>query len=639
MLSNRLQLLPTIVILFVCSWLTACHTLSVGRESVSSLQARSLATEYLQSADQAASPAREIEQLRAARVLVDAQLYQDAELILQQMNARVLPPDLTLSQRITQAQIILNLGEPRVALAKLTLPAPQLNTMPTTVVRDYYRVLADAYQRAEQLARSVQTRMALASVLTNADDIAQNDQAIWGLLQTLSPSVLIQLATVSTDPQLIGWVQLALLLNDQQHGDPQMVLASIRSWQLDYPNHPANQWVPDITVPEQAKLPVSTSVKQIALLLPLSGKLASSGDAVRNGFLTTYYVADRTKRPQIKIYDTAALPKRHSDQTADSVPQANVVSVYRRALAEGADVVIGPLTKTNIHALVDANVITVPTIGLNTIDDANTSAFSWFSNQPEQLYQFGLSPRDEATQVAYKAWQQGKRRALVVAPDTAWGQGVIAAFNQAWQSQGGEVVQSLYYNDQKGLSNQVKAALNVDQSNARHQALKKMLSEKIKTIPRRRQDVDMIFVAAEPRIARQLLPLFKFHYAERIPVYAISNIYSGKLNRRADNDLNGIVFCDIPLLLDNQPQYRQQRQRLRALWSGNYQQRARLYGLGMDAYTLITQLNRLALSPQMSIEVNTGRLSLTDDRHIYRTLMWAQIKKGRAVPLSAKMIL
>ena len=144
-------------------------------------------------------------------------------------------------------------------------------------------------------------------------------------------------------------------------------------------------------------------------------------------------------------------------------------------------------------------------------------------------------------------------------------------------------------------------------------------------------------VAADPQIARQLLPLFKFHYAGNIPVYATSMVYAGQTNRSADNDLNGITFCDIPLLLDNQPRYVQQRQQLRALWSDNYQQRARFYALGGDAYALTMQLNHLALSPHVSIDADTGRLSLTADHHIYRTLTWAKMQKGEVVRLASVM--
>ncbi|HRE30628.1 MAG TPA: penicillin-binding protein activator, partial [Candidatus Berkiella sp.] len=65
-----------------------------------------------------------------------------------------------------------------------------------------------------------------------------------------------------------------------------------------------------------------------------------------------------------------------------------------------------------------------------------------------------------------------------------------------------------------------------------------------------RQDVDVIVMAAPPAQARQLKPLFDFYYAEDVPVLATSSIYSGSQNPRSDRDVNGVVFCDMPWLLD-----------------------------------------------------------------------------------------
>src|SRR5487761_2474779 len=47
---------------------------------------------------------------------------------------------------------------------------------------------------------------------------------------------------------------------------------------------------------------------EIALLLPLSGPAEGVGAAVRDGFLSAYFQADAASRPQVKIYDVAAVP-------------------------------------------------------------------------------------------------------------------------------------------------------------------------------------------------------------------------------------------------------------------------------------------------------------------------------------------
>lgn len=55
------------------------------------------------------------------------------------------------------------------------------------------------------------------------------------------------------------------------------------------------------------------------------------------------------------------------------------------------------------------------------------------------FYQFGLTPEDEASQVARRAYSEGGR-ALIIAPNSAWGARLSGAYNKAWQDLGGSVL-------------------------------------------------------------------------------------------------------------------------------------------------------------------------------------------------------
>jgi outer membrane PBP1 activator LpoA protein len=76
-----------------------------------------------------------------------------------------------------------------------------------------------------------------------------------------------------------------------------------------------------------------------------------------------------------------------------------------------------------------------------------------------------------------------------------------------------------------------------------------LLKTDIKYTPYRRQDIDMIFIAATHRSARGIMPAFKFHHAGGLPVYATSHVYTGSIDKTADLDLNGLLFCDLPWTL------------------------------------------------------------------------------------------
>ena len=112
-------------------------------------------------------------------------------------------------------------------------------------------------------------------------------------------------------------------------------------------------------------------------------------------------------------------------------------------------------------------------------------------------------------------------------------------------------------------------------------------------MPIHRQDVDAIFLVASPTTAREIIPLLKYYYASDIPVYATSYVYRGTPHPAQDKDLDGVQFCDIPLVLDNSANMQKIRKRMQALINPSEAEQVRLYAFGMDAYQLTTHYNEL----------------------------------------------
>ena len=632
MLYQRLQQLISgislmcFVLLTGCSTMLASGSVPASTSPLSEAQARLSASHYLRLANSADSPDKQADELSAVRVLMQANLMDEGDTILQRIDDSALPSELNVMKQMLAAHISLSRDKPQLAVQQLTSIQAQITAMPMQTQRDYYHVLANAALQATQPVVSVRARIALSNVLDSDAARQENNEKIAHLLQTLTPQRLAILADESSDPILSAWAKLTVLANTSTNFA--VLTQQLANWQADYPGHPANQFIlKEIDKITADDLPLPEQAQQIALLLPLSGKLAISGQAIQNGFLTAYYNTVHTdgKNVRIKVYDTAAT---NTDQGT------NILTLYQQAVADGADIVVGPLLKTNVQVLVEHNALRVPTIALNTLDKQPTS-FSFFSSTATQIYQFGLSPRDEAAQAADKAFRDGKHRALVFAPNTPWGEGVSDTFEKTWEAHGAKTLQTIFYDENTHLADAIKTAFNVDQSNARHRALDRNLAIKTKTIPRRRQDVDMVFLAANPKIARQMMPLFKFYYAGDIPVYATSFVYSGKPDRQADKDINGILFCDMPFLLDKQVSYQQSLHQLQTLWPNNYQQAARLYALGLDAYALTWQLNQLAILPLFAVQGATGMLSVQSDQRIHRDLNWAQVRHAQPVMIVA----
>lgn len=345
-------------------------------------------------------------------------------------------------------------------------------------------------------------------------------------------------------------------------------------------------------------------VNNVALLLPLTGAYGESGKAIRNGFLAAYY-ADKQQGgnlPTVSVIDTAG---------------GKISTLYENAVNEGATFIIGPLLSQNLQKL---NNFKVPTISLNWLPDNRTN---------KNLYQFGLSAIDEVTQIIQQMNKKGYNNVLIIVPKNNWGIHLEKTFVDQWQALNKNVVGALEFTTAKALNHDISTLLNIKQSNSNAWRLRHMTHEKIRFLPRRRQDFDAIFLAATPNMARQIVPLLRFYYVQSIPIYATASVYAGKSSSPRDQDINGVIFCDMPwmLLLKNQLPGTLSiiHSKIERSWPKNATRYPRFYALGIDAYLIFKNFNTLSVSSQQTIQGATGLLYLTDDQHIRRLLKFAQI--------------
>ena len=80
------------------------------------------------------------------------------------------------------------------------------------------------------------------------------------------------------------------------------------------------------------------------------------------------------------------------------------------------------MKKESIDKLAEQHDLPVPTLALNYISSEITP--------PQNLYQFGLSPEEEARQVAERTWLDGHVNAAVLTPIGPWGDRVYQAVKQ-----------------------------------------------------------------------------------------------------------------------------------------------------------------------------------------------------------------
>lgn len=421
-----------------------------------------------------------------------------------------------------------------------------------------------------------------------------NTAATWDKLQHTSVARLTALNEITNDPTQSAWLELALI-SKRSSANTAELAGQLMAWRVKNPNHAAGSLFPSNIALSQLRS--NPTPRQIAVLLPERGAFGPSAQTLREGFLNAYYGnLYRDSNQSIKFYDTT---------------KADISSVYKQAIADGADFVIGPLAKNHVQKLSASNSFPMPTLALNYTDQNARSL-------PTNLYQFGLLPEDEAAQIADRAIKSGVKNAIVIAPQNAWGKRMAYAFTTSWHAAGGAIQDTWYYGQRANFNQDVARLMNIDPT-----ADKKLMEEdndKEVLEKQRRHDFDVVFIFAQPQDARIIVPLLRYYYATNIPIYGSSSIYTGytsKQSQNKDTDLDGVIICDIP-------------------WSKQVAQGQitdatqsdRLYAVGQDAYLLSQTLTRLTLLPNFPIYGTTGALTLSSSRQIHRRLPCMAIKNG-----------
>jgi outer membrane PBP1 activator LpoA protein len=358
---------------------------------------------------------------------------------------------------------------------------------------------------------------------------------------------------------------------------------------------------------------MSLAPQQVALLLPRNSALRDASNAIQEGFMAAWYEQEND-RPIVKIYDANA---------------QNILEAYQLAVNDGAEFIVGPLEKDAVATLIENNAITVKTMALNHYEgDLNIGPTTGQIFNPS-LIQFALSPEDDARQVAERAWFEGFANALIITPATTWGERIYGAFQSAWDQLGGRTLEHIRLgSDAQEYSTSIVQILNIDISKQRSKLLKSKLNRKLHTEPRRRQDADFIFIAATPTIGRQLMPQLRFYRAENLPVYSISNIYTGIINSQADSDMNNLIFADMPWIVDPSRKYSSLQTSLNNFKNQSNSNYKRLYAFGIDAYRLIPQLGKLASNSNESYAGETGFIKLDPAGRLQRRLTWVKFIEG-----------
>ncbi len=506
---------------------------------------------------------------------------------------------------LLQARVLLDRNRPRRALEMLRdLPEQRYADADEADQRQAGEVRARAFATNGLMLDAVRERIFLDGLLRD-DARDANQAALWAALTEVeSPAEIAARPGLSRDSALRGWLELATIA-ETRHATIENREAEVVRWQQRWPNHRARGRLP----PELDRLPelIANLPHQVALLLPLSGPLGSAGAAVRDGFMAAHFkaLAANGGTPGVMLFDTAN--------------GQDIRSIYMQAVAQGAELVIGPLAREAVRTLADFGPRDVPVLALNTASGMQTDG---------SLIQFGLIPEDEGEQIADRAWRDGHRRALVLTADDGWAERLLGTFEARFEALGGKVVVRRFFASNRDIDAAVASSLLLEESEARSQEMRRVLAANLNTEPRARQDLDFVLIAAEPAAARTLKPTLAYHFAGHLPIYASSHMYAGSASRRVSGELDDIRFLGMPWRLAADGL----RDDVERVWPDAQGGAAAFYAMGVDAWHLQTELPLLRDGHGRFNGV-TGNLRLDADGRLARELSWAVLQNGRPVAL------
>lgn len=557
---------------------------------------------YIGLASEAAGSERQRLTLLAVEQWLDAGDGRRARSAMSEIEA---PTDVRLRQLwdSNRAAILLWRGKPDEALDILRPLSSQSLTAERRIRVDALR--GDAWFQKDDPVRAVNLYLQLEQALIAEEDIDNARQRLWAGLLVSDLETLRASSDFTSSAIIRGWLELGTLA--VATGQQGIGWANgTERWQEAYPEHPAAGLLENFAPadPGMFRYP-----RQVALLLPMTGQSRALGEAIQSGFLAAYFRASGTQdeQQQIRVYDVGNDPN----------------GAYERAVQEGAEFVVGPLMRNAVTALAARPVLPVPMLALNNLpDDAGA---------PPGLFQFALSPEDEAITAAERAVADGRMRGIALVPNNDWGRRVLGSFGDTFQRLGGSLLEYRYYEpSDQDYSFEIENLMGLALSVQRFNRLSANLGRGLQFDPRRRGDAEFIFIAAEASSGRLLKSQLKFHYSGDVPVYATSRIYAR--DGRSNGDLNGVGFADTPWTIAPQPWLSSLPETFAEHWPEQQSLLLeRLNAMGFDAYNLVNELH--SGGPRAPLDGASGRLSVGEDGRLRRQLPWAEFRGGEPVAM------
>jgi hypothetical protein len=595
--STELVLARNILLACLIASLAACSgglTKPSTDKTSNPTTAQSSIDQLILTAQNALEPARSNILLKASKLSAKTEDWLSTEKLIKQIDSSLLDQQQIASYGVLYTTTYMALNRPKLALNWL-----EANSNIVTSNIRLLQLKSQAYNTALQPIAAAKNLSELLTISTNEKDIFKYNNQIWNILTATSSAVLEDsLANETEKSDFSDWLVLTLLAKDSTISLPK-TQQKIIFWQNTVPAHPAN------TMPPSGLLQLMsiTATEKIAVLIPLSGKLRSAGQSIRDGIISAHLAHNKNKNTALQFYDT---------NKNESISQ-----LYRLAITEGASAVIGPLTKSNLEQLEQNTSIDIQTLALNVTENT-------FNNN--NLSKLGLSANDDTLLASKQALRAGFNRALIIQSNKSWSIRAADSFIDNWNQHEANFAVRATFTDNATMSNTIKDALNLQYSQERTTYLQNVLGQTVESDPYRRKDIDLVFIATDSQEARSLKPILAFHFAGDLPVYATNKINNGSNSRNKDMDLNGIYFAETPWAIASEKTQFHRKINNHIRLGGSYSKN--LHALGIDAYFISQRMPLLNTNEDYKLNGFTGELNRLSTGKINRKPSWASFNNG-----------
>lgn len=558
--------------------------------------------------------------VEAAIEMLNCEEVTEANNILKKISFEKLTKEQKINFKIANAKILSSKRKYKEAIQEIQFIARALNNSNLDNQKvEVMLLLANAYERennylkaAKQLYfiqrinkyyninkyRNNKNNNIFNNINSTSEFMHNTYRRLWSNLVKISSKELEREIKNNIEENFKAWLELALINRKSLKADK--LLIELINFKSRYPNHPATKLINE-TNQELIQL------KKIALLLPSKGEFAEAAKVIQKGFMTAYYKSQSHKGLEVIIYDS-------SDN--------NIISLYNKAVEDGADLIVGPLSKDNVQKILDAPYrrINTPIIALNSIEGEYNA----------KVFQFGLNPENEAQLLAQRAFVNNYNNIAIISSIEESSKRAATAFEEKWSELKNKPPKvKLELNPAENPEKKLRELLGFTDSEQTSKSITDIIKNFIKHKPRTRNDIDLIVFLVDASLAKSLKPLLNFFYAGDIQVYSNPKAISASSLK----DLNDVIYCDMPWMLTNRPDVLAKRNVIKKLWPASHKELPQLFSFGADAYYLAININKLRLFPGANYQGVTGNLKLDENLKLQRQLNFAKIIDGKSILL------